>query len=156
QVTWIGGKLAGREPTEDDVEPLTWSLWEHARAQDTLTYLAAQSRLESAARSLVASLARWDAILTPALARRPVAIGEIHGRGPDPWGNYRRSGYFTPFTAVANVTGLPAITLPLYHGEDGLPTAIQLIGRPAREDVLLSLATQVEHAAPWADRRPEL
>ncbi len=156
QVTWIGGKLAGREPTEDDVEPLTWSLWEHARAQDTLSHLAAQSRLESAARSLVASLARWDAILTPALARRPVAIGEIHGRGPDPWGHYRRSGYFTPFTALANVTGQPAIALPLYHGEDGLPTAIQLIGRPAREDLLLSLANQVEQAAPWADRHPDL
>jgi amidase len=152
--TWFGARLAGREPTADDVEPLTWALWEHARKQDTITFLTAQVRLESVARTLIAYLGGWDAVLTPALAQRPVAIGEIHGRGPDPWGNYQRSGYFTPFTAIVNVMGLPAIALPLYHGEDGLPTAIQLIGRPAREDVLLSLAARLEEAAPWAERRP--
>jgi amidase len=91
-------------------------------------------------------------VLTPALAGRPVPIGEIDGLGPDPMVKYRRSGYFTPFTAIVNVTGQPAIALPLYHGEDGLPTAIQLIGRPAHEEVLLSLATQLESALPWADR----
>ena len=64
----------------------------------------------------------------------------------------RRSGYFTPYTGIVNVTGLPAIALPLYQGEDGLPTAVQLIGPPAREDVLLSLATQLEQAVPWAQR----
>ena len=55
-----------------------------------------------------------------------------------------------------NVTGQPAISIPLYHGEDGLPTAVQLIGAPAREDVLLALATQLQTALPWADRRPSL
>ena len=51
-----------------------------------------------------------------------------------------------------NVTGLPAISLPLYQGEDGLPTAVQLVGRPAREDVVLSAAAQLEAALPWATR----
>jgi amidase len=152
--TWNGGRIAGREPTQDDVEPLTWALYEQARGQDTLRYLTGQSRLEAVARSIVQALAPYDAVLTPALARRPVAIGEIHGRGPDPMGNYRRSGHFTPFTAIVNVTGQPAIALPLYHGDDGLPTAIQLIGPPAREDVLLALATQLEVALPWARRVP--
>jgi amidase len=55
-----------------------------------------------------------------------------------------------------NVTGLPAIALPLYHGDDGLPLAIQLIGRPAAEGELLALAAQLERAHPWAQRRPEL
>ena len=80
----------------------------------------------------------YDAVLTPALGGRPVAIGEIHGLGPDPMGKYRKSGGFTPFTAIVNVTGQPAIALPLYHGDDGLPTAVQLIGPPAREEVLLA------------------
>jgi amidase len=152
--TLIGGQLAGREPTESDVEPLTWLMWERARAQDTLTLLSSQGKLESVARSLVAFFAPYDAVLTPALGRRPVAIGEIHGRGPDPWGNYQRSGQFTPYTAIVNVTGQPAISLPLYHGDDGLPTAVQLIGPPAREEVLLGLAHQLEQALPWAQRRP--
>jgi amidase len=154
--TFIGGVIRGREAREEDVEPLTWEMWLGARAQDTITYLTAQGRLESAARSIVAFLAPYDAVLTPALARRPVPIGEIHGRGPDPWTHYRRSGAFTPYTAIVNVTGAPAIALPLYHGEDGLPLAVQLIGRPAQEGTLLALAAQLERAHPWADRRPTL
>jgi amidase len=152
----IGARLAGREASEADVEPLTWMMYEHARNQDTLTYLAAQSRLERVAREIVQALAPYDVIITPALARRPVAIGEIHGRGPDPWGHYRRSGAFTPYTAIVNVTGQPAISLPLYHGTDGLPIGVQLIGRPAREDMLLAVGLQLEEALPWAERRPEL
>jgi amidase len=152
--TLVGGRLAGREPVESDVEPLTWVMWERARSQDTLTMLDAQGRLERVAREIVAGLARFDVVLTPALAQRPVPIGEIHGRGPDPWGHYRRSGAFTPYTAIVNVTGLPAISVPLYHGEDGLPTGVQLIGPPAREDVVLALAAQLEQALPWASRVP--
>jgi amidase len=154
--TWLGARLAGREPTEDDVEPLTWVMWERARSHDTLSLLTAQARLESVARGIIAFFSPYDAVLTPALGRRPVAIGEIHGRGPDPWGHYQRSGYFTPYTAIVNVTGQPAIALPLYHGDDGLPASVQLIGPPAREEVLLRLASQLEQALPWADRRPAL
>ena len=151
-VTAIGGRLRGREPTPEDVEPLTWMMWERARAQDTVTFLLSEGALKGLARNIVAFLEPYDAVLTPALARRPVRLGEIHGRGPDPWGNYRRSGYFTPFTAICNVTGQPAIALPLYHGEDGLPLAVQLIGRPLGEGTLLALATQLERALPWAQR----
>jgi len=83
-----------------------------------------------------------------------VRIGEIDACSGDPWEDFRRSGHFTPYTALFNVTGQPAISLPLFHGEDGLPLAVQLTGRPAGEGELLSLATQLEAAAPWADRRP--
>ena len=154
--TLIGGRLAGREPTEDDVEPLTWTLFRHARELDGLTILSSHARLETAARSLVASTAGFDVLLTPTIAQRPVATGEIHGLGPDPWANFQRSGYFTPFTAIANITGQPAISVPLYHGDDGLPTAVQLIGPPAREEVLLALVAQLERALPWSDREPQL
>jgi amidase len=151
-VTAIGGRLRGREPTEEDVEPLTWMLWERARTQDTITFLTAEGRLQSVARSLVRSLDAYDLVLTPVLARPPVPIGEIHGLGPDPWGNYQRSGHFTPFTAICNVTGQPAIALPLYQSDDGLPLGVQLIGRPLREDVVLSVAAQLERELPWAER----
>ena len=90
------------------------------------------------------------------VAQRPVPIGDIHGLGPDPMANFRKSADFTPFTAIFNVTGQPAIALPLYQGEDGLPTAVHLVGPPAREEVLLSLAVQLEAALPWADRAPAL
>jgi amidase len=155
-VVMIGGRIARREPSEDDVEPLTWMMWERATSLDTITYLSAEGRLEAVARRIVAGLHRFDAVVTPALAKRPVKTGEIHGRGPDPWGHYRRSSEFTPFTALCNITGLPAISLPLYHGADGLPTGVQVIGRPVREDTLLQLGRQLEQALPWGDRRPPL
>jgi amidase len=151
---FIGGRIQRREPTADDVEPLSWEMYVRAREQDTITYMAAQLRLESVARSVVAFLAPYDAVLTPALAQRPLRTGEVHGRGPDHWDHFRRSGLFTPYTAIVNVTGQPAISLPLYLGEDGLPNAIQLIGRPAGEGPLLALANQLEQALPWAGRRP--
>jgi amidase len=153
-VSVAGARARGRELAEGDVEPLTWAMYENARANTTLDYLAAMARLEAVAREIVRALAPFDVLLTPALAARPVKTGEIHGRGPDPWGNYRRSGAFTPYTAIVNVTGLPAISVPLSLGEDGLPTAIQLVGRPFGEAGLLSLAAQLETAQPWADRRP--
>jgi amidase len=152
----LGGKVAGREPLEGDVEPLTWTLWRHAERTSVLAYLSALGRLESVARSIVTSFEPYDAVLTPALAQRPVPIGEIHGCGSEPWAQYRRSGFFTPYTAIINITGQPAAAVPLYHGEDGLPTAIQLVGRPGREDVLLSLMAQLEAVLPWAERRPNL
>jgi amidase len=154
--TMIGGRLRGREPSQQDVEPLTWAMWEGTRSHSALDFLAAEGRIKSLARKLVAFLAPYDVVLTPALARPPVPIGEIHGRGPDPWEHYQRSGHFTPYTAIFNVTGLPAISLPLYQTAEGLPLAVQLAAGPLREDLLLALASQLEQALPWSARRPEL
>ena len=150
--TMIGGLVRGRPPAADDVEPLTWLMWENAQSTNSLDFVSAEARMKFLARTIVAFLEPYDLVLTPALAGRPVEIGEIHGRGPDPWDNYRRSGHFTPFTAICNVTGQPAVALPLYHGDDGLPLAVQLIGSPSREDVLLAVAAQIEQALPWAGR----
>jgi amidase len=94
-------------------------------------------------------------VLTPALAERPVRLGEIDACSDDPLADFARSGVFTPYTAIFNVTGQPAISLPLLHGDDGLPVAVQLAGRPADETTLLRLAAQLEEARPWAERRPE-
>ena len=66
------------------------------------------------------------------------------------------SAGFVPLTPIFNVTGQPAISLPLSVSPDGLPIGVQLVGPPAGEELLLSLSAQVEAARPWADRRPEL
>jgi amidase len=104
---------------------------------------------------VIAALDAVDVVVTPALAQRPLPIGTLNPCADDPWDEFRRSGQFTPYTAVANVTGLPAIALPLFTGDDGLPTAVQLVGRPVDEATLLSLGAQLEQARPWADRRPQ-
>ena len=150
-----GGMVRQREPTADDVEPLTWALYERAREVHSLDYLIAQAQLQGLARGIVTDLwSKHDVVLTPALGQRPVPIGEIDACSDNPMDDFRRSGHFTPFTALWNVTGQPAISLPLFQGDDGLPLAVQLVGPPIGEGVLLSLAAQLEEAAPWAERRP--
>jgi amidase len=148
--------LAGREPREQDMEPLSWWLWRASTAIDAVQAGSAAHALQAFARTIVTWAAPYDAILTPALAQAPLAHGSLDPSGPDPAATFARSGRFTPFTAIVNVTGQPAISLPLYARDDGLPLAVQLIGRPAREGALLALAAQLEAALPWAGRRPAL
>ncbi len=146
----------GRELEERDVEPLSWMIWRRAKAQDAVAYEMSLACLEALGRRIVTALAPYDAVLTPVLAARPVAIGAIDACGADPRAEFAKSGRFTPYTALANVSGQPAISVPLYQGEDGLPLAVQLIGRPADEDTLIALAAQLESAEPWAARRFDL
>jgi amidase len=116
--------------------------------------------LSQLARRIATWALPYDAILTPALAEAPVTIGTMDPTDPtDPMGTFARSGRFTPYTALSNVTGSPAISLPLYARPEGdaaagVPLAVQLIGRPAGEGALLALATQLEAAQPWHHRRP--
>ena len=96
----------------------------------------------------------------PAMLRRlPAQVAEQPRGGaaaPEPMATFTRSGLFTPFTPIFNADGQPGISLPLFEGEDGLPLAVQLVGRPAREGALLALAAQLEEAQPWAGRRAPL
>ena len=153
---FFGGMVTGREPAPELLEPLSWTFWEGIRERNALDYLLARTQLTGISRGIIALWEAYDVVLTPGLAERPVPIGEIDSCSDDPWEDFRRSGRFTPYTAIFNVTGQPAISVPLFHGDDGLPTSIQLAGRPADEATLLSLAAQLEVARPWADRRPEL
>jgi amidase len=152
---WFGGQVSGREPSEELVEPLSWAIWQGVRERHAVDYLLARTQLTAFSRAIVALWDTYDVVLTPSLAQRPVRIGELDGCSAEPWDDFRRSGEFTPYTAIFNVTGQPAISLPLFHGDDGLPSGVQLAGRPAGEGDLLALASQLEAAHPWAERRPE-
>jgi amidase len=152
---FFGAQLTGREPAEELVEPLSWTVWNGIRERNALDYLLARTQLGAFSRGIVALWNDYDVVMTPALAQRPVRIGEIDACSAEPWEDFRRSGQFTPYTAIFNVTGQPAVSLPLFHGDDGLPLAVQLAGKPAGEAALLSLAAQLEAARPWAQRRPE-
>lgn len=147
-----GAALAGRAPAREDMEPLSWWLWEHASSLSAVRQLAAQASLQGLARRIVTDCAPYDAILLPALAERPPPLGVLNGVTDDPEATFARSGRFTPYTAIANVTGQPAVALPVDLGADGLPSAVQLLGRPAAEGQLLALAAQLERVAPWAGR----
>jgi amidase len=150
------GAVAGREPTADDMEPMSWAIYSMVSKLNAIEGLAATARLQAFTRQLVAFLEPYDALLTPSLAERPLPLGTLDTAAPDPMSTFTRSGLFTPFTPVLNASGQPGISLPLYQGEDALPLGVQLVGRPAGEGTLLALASQLEAALPWAERRPPL
>ncbi len=152
----FSGIVAGREPTAQDMEPMSWAIFCLARKLNAIEGFGGTVRLQAFTRQLVAFLEPYDALLTPALAERPLPLGTLDPAASNPLETFSRSGLFTPFTPVFNASGQPGISLPLFHGDDGLPLAVQLVGRPAQEGTLLSLATQLEAACPWVERRPEL
>jgi amidase len=150
------GRVAGREPAAEDMEPMSWAIYSMIRELGAIESRGAEIALQAFTRRLVAFLAPYDALLTPALAERPLPLGTLDTAAPHPLHTFTRSGHFTPFTPVFNASGQPAISLPLYEGTDGLPLAVQIVGRPAGEAPLLALAAQLEEAQPWAERRPPL
>jgi amidase len=151
-----GELLAGRPPGDDEIEPLSRALYDLARETSSVEYLAGLAQMQALARGVIAFFAEYDVLLTPALAERPLPIGECNGLGDEPMRDFARSGAFTPYTALFNVTGQPAISIPAGFGEDGLPTNAHLVAKPLGEDTLLQLAAQLETARPPDGRRPPL
>jgi amidase len=151
----FGRLVNGREPEEEELEPLSWALWKLVGGMSALDAHLASAQLQIFARGLIGWMSQYDAVVAPALAEAPVLLDDVHWQTDDPMGLFRRSGEFTPFTAVANVSGQPAIVLP-FDEHEGMPVAVQVFGRPAGEGDLLALAAQVEAARPWAHRRPAL
>jgi amidase len=151
-----GELLAGHPPEEDEIEPLSRAIYDLSQNMTSVNYLAATAQLQALARGLVAFFAEYDLLLTPALAERPLQIGDCNGVGENPMEDLARSGRFTPFTALFNVTGQPAISVPVGFGDDGLPTAAQLVAKPLGEDTLLQVAAQMEAALGRPAQVPDL
>jgi amidase len=135
----------------DLFEPETQALMEAAAKLGAVDYVRATVGLREVSRRIVAFFECYDLLLTPTLAQPPVPIGALED--DDPWVQFANAGRFTPFTQVANITGLPAVSLPL-SWSGGLPIGVQLVGRPAGEAALIRVSAQLEQARPWRDRRP--
>ncbi|CAM5514125.1 Amidase OS=Leifsonia shinshuensis OX=150026 GN=HNR13_003254 PE=3 SV=1 [Leifsonia shinshuensis] len=153
---WQAG--AARIPAEGEalalLEPLTAWLVQRGRTILARELSEALSALTAYERSFIRQLASFDAVLTPALALTPRPLGWYDQE--DGERNFEQQVLYTPFTSMLNVTGLPAIVLPVAQTEDGLPMGVQLIGRPGGERTLLSLAAQLERRIHWETRRPPL
>ena len=116
-------------------------------------YAGAIGRLQLRARRIAALWADYDLLLTPTLAMPPVPVG-WDTEPDDPREQFDRAARFTPFTAAFNVTGQPAVSLPLHWTDDGIPIGVQLVGPPLGEALLFRISSQLEAARPWLDRRP--
>jgi amidase len=96
----------------------------------------------------------FDLLLTPNTAEPAPRLGDIVNETADPFRALERAIPFAAHTAPWNVTGQPAVSLPLWWTDDGIPVGVQLVADQYREDVLLRVAAQLETARPWADRHP--
>ncbi len=154
-VSVLGGAL-GRELGPDDMEPLTWALTELGRQASAPEYLQAVSRHQIMSRMVAGWYEEggFDLLLTPTLGELPPALGSFDDSGPDPMRAIERARLTATFTGAFNVTGQPAISLPLEWSKEGLPIGIQLVAGFGREDILIRIAAQLEKARPWAHRRP--
>ncbi|MDT4936528.1 MAG: amidase [Pseudonocardiales bacterium] len=139
---------------EHALMPLTKYLMSRGRAATGVEFAMAMSQLKVLSRDAVIASAQFDALLSPTLAQLPVPIGYFAGDDGDAAQDFERQKRFTPYTAIFNTTGQPAISLPLFQSDTGLPIGIMLAGRPAGEAALLALAAQLESALPWHARRP--
>ena len=141
------------EPADEPrLQPLTRHLRARGREVGGSEAMAALHTVQVATRALVAERAAFDAVLTPTVALPPRPVGWFTAGG-DPTDDFARQIAFTPWTAIANLTGEPAISLPLCWS-DGLPIGVSLRGRRSEEAVLLALGAELEAARPWAQRRP--
>ncbi|TAM80621.1 MAG: amidase [Acidobacteria bacterium] len=152
----IGGFafLTGRTPKPAFFEPLTWALYEMGHRTTGSTYLMSQAVLQQISRQIAWFMEKYDMWLTPTLAEPPLPLGSFDGTPDDPMRGFYRAVDYVPFTPIANATGQPAMSVPLFWNKEGLPVGVHFFGRFGDEGTLFRLARQLEAARPWAGRRP--
>jgi amidase len=170
-----GEEMRDRCATSKDFELTTWVAHMLGKAVTAEDFLVAYRALLTETRRLVDVYRDYDLVLTPTLGTPPVRIGELKPHGADliaqkvvtalnwsaPLASTKiidqaaQSTFsFVPFTPVANFTGQPSMSVPLYWNAEELPIGVMFTGRPAEETLMFSLAAQLERARPWRDRRP--
>jgi amidase len=143
-------RLTGQTPTPEMFEGLTWGLYENGKKISASEYLQARDVINAAARETARFHETYDMWLSATLAEPPVKLGTFNMEERDPRKSFTPLIDYVPFTAMQNVTGQPAINMPLSWNKDGLPIGVQFVGRFGDELGLLKLAAQLEGAAPWA------
>jgi amidase len=149
-------RRTGRTPMEADFEPLTWAMREVGDSRSPADYLLAVGHLQLFSRQTARWFTGFDVWLTPVLAEPPLPLGTFDAPPDQPLLPLLRAGAWVPFTPVANVTGQPAMSVPLHWNDAGLPIGSHFVGRFGDEATLLRLAAQLEQARPWVARRPPI
>lgn len=150
------GELLGRPLTADEVEPYNWTAAERGRSLSASDWAAAQEQQQAWAAELMTWMSDFDVLVTPTAGCPPMRTDELWPPHDKPWkiaSTYALIGLFTlPF----NVTGQPAMSLPIHETTEGLPVGVQLVAGLGRDDLLLQLAARLEEAVPWMGRYPQL
>ena len=144
--------LLGRPIGDDEIEPRNAAYRRAGRQLSAADYLQSRAWLGMWARRMADWWGRYDLLLTPTLGAPPPELGWFTAAGPEEEGN--RIASFIPYTPQFNMTGQPAVSLPLHWTPEELPVGVQLVAAYGREDLLVRIASQLEQAAPWSQRHP--
>src|SRR5215469_15470339 len=142
----------GRSIDDAEIEPRNATYRHAGRALGSVEYLRARQWIGQWARRMASWWDDFDLLVTPTLGAPPPELGWFTAAGTQAEG--RRIVSFIPYTAQFNMTGQPAVSVPLHWTPDDLPVGVQLVAAYGREDVLVRVASQLELAAPWADKLP--
>ncbi|WP_232332727.1 amidase [Novosphingobium aquimarinum] len=146
----------GIAPGLDGLEPVTLAYYTMGLKTTGVEYARANNDLQEAAVTMAQFMERYDVLLTPTLASPPLPLGVL-GLSPAQMSDYFTAvSAFTPFTGIMNYTGQPSMSVPLATSRSGLPIGVMFSGRYGEEALLFRLAGQLEQAAPWAARRPDV
>lgn len=146
----------GRAPEADELEPLTWAAYEAGKQLSAVQYLAALDAFASFSATTAAFFADYDVYLTPTLGMPPPEVGFMDASKESAERLNRKAYELVPVTPLFNLTGQPAMSVPLYWNAGELPIGTHFAARPGEEATLLRLAGQLEQARPWADKLPPL
>lgn len=146
--------IHGATPHEGDFEPLTWSLYQGGKLVSAAQYQIAVAMLQMVAREAGRFHQTYDVWLTPTLGQPPLRNGVIDTSQTDAMAGFAPIIDYVPYTALANATGQPSMSVPLHWSSDGLPIGVLFTGRFGDEATLFRLAAQLEQARPWIDRKP--
>ena len=149
------GEFTGRQPSPQNLEHCNWKTYERGLTYSALDMEQADEWMNTVCRQVGPFFESYDVLLTPVMAAPPLPLGVLDSNDSllDAEGFYRQLFAHAPFTALFNMTGQPAISLPLAMSRSGLPIGLQFVGRYGDEATLLALAAQLEEAAPWRERR---
>ncbi|MGH6993185.1 MAG: amidase [Caulobacteraceae bacterium] len=150
----IEGDRRDRPVAKEEVEDLTWTLAETGRATAATDYIRSLQAAHAFGREMAAFFNSCDVLLTSTLGKPPIEVGALRGSPPDMAGYGDRLFSFMPNTQPFNMTGQPAMSVPLAWSKEGLPIGLQFAAPQAGESLLFRLAGQLETARPWATRRP--
>ncbi len=146
----------GRKVGPDDFDADNWAIIEMGRSVTATQYVAAIEAMHRFARRIGTWWEDFDLLLTPTLPEPSPPLGELVSRSGRPLEGFLRSAQLTTFLVPFNVTGQPAVSLPMHWSPAGLPIGVQVIAAMGREDLLIRTAVQLEEAMPWEGRRPSL
>ena len=151
-----GSTIKALGATRDQVEPLTWALKEMSDQFSAADYILAMQTLQAVSREIARFFQDYDVLLTPTLAEPPVPLETFDALPDNPMHGIERAILFASFTPICNVTGQPAMSVPLFWNDENLPVGSHFIARFGDEATLFRLAAQLEEARPWANRRPAI